>query len=258
MASMRFARRTLEAGALAVAFFATGMRGEDEALAPERAILSERPDFGTKDRILAHIGFNEFVPTTPGTAYQYFDAPTSTFGLFSLGSAATFAAMAHLPSGALLTYLELDYCDTNPTSGVLLDLQRCSYLGGDCVSLATAVSTEGMSGCHVIPKDLSPQTLTMDNNLYQLVLVAGTFGGDRSTRFMGAYIGYKLQLSTGPATPTFGDVPANHPYFRAIEALAASGISGGCGGGNFCPNQNVTRGEMAAFFARALGLHFPN
>jgi hypothetical protein len=24
------------------------------------------------------------------------------------------------------------------------------------------------------------------------------------------------------------------------------------------PNQNVARGEMAAFLARALGLHFPN
>jgi len=53
-------------------------------------------------------------------------------------------------------------------------------------------------------------------------------------------------------------VPKNHPYFRAIEALASSGITGGCGAGNFCPNQNVTRGEMAAFLARALGLHFPN
>jgi hypothetical protein len=58
--------------------------------------------------------------------------------------------------------------------------------------------------------------------------------------------------------PTFGDVPTNYAYFRAIEALAASGITGGCGSGNFCPNQNVTRGEMAAFLARALGLHFRN
>jgi hypothetical protein len=52
-------------------------------------------------------------------------------------------------------------------------------------------------------------------------------------------------------------VPTNFLYFKAIEALAASGITGGCGSGNFCPNQNVTRGEMAAFLARALGLHWP-
>jgi hypothetical protein len=77
------------------------------------------------------------------------------------------------------------------------------------------------------------------------------------TGFGGAVITWLRTVSPAPATPTFGDVPTNFLYFRAIQALAASGITGGCGNGNFCPNQNVTRGEMAAFFARALGLHWP-
>ncbi len=75
--------------------------------------------------------------------------------------------------------------------------------------------------------------------------------------FGGAVITWLRTVSPAPATATFGDVPTNFLYFRAIEALAASGITGGCGNGNFCPNQTVTRGEMAAFFARALGLHWP-
>ena len=72
----------------------------------------------------------------------------------------------------------------------------------------------------------------------------------------GIVIGYKLQVSPAPATATFADVPTNPSYFRAIEALAASGITQGCGGGNFCPNQPVTRGELAKFLANALGLHW--
>jgi S-layer family protein len=52
------------------------------------------------------------------------------------------------------------------------------------------------------------------------------------------------------------DVPTSHLYLRAIEALAASGITGGCGDGNFCPSQAVTRGELAKFLAVALGLHW--
>jgi hypothetical protein len=64
-------------------------------------------------------------------------------------------------------------------------------------------------------------------------------------------------VSAAPAVATFGDVPTNFLYFRAIEALAASGITGGCGNGNFCPNQYVTRGEMSAFLALALGLRWP-
>ena len=39
---------------------------------------------------------------------------------------------------------------------------------------------------------------------------------------------------------------------RQINALAASGITGGCGPSRFCPSGTVTRGQMAAFLYRAL------
>ncbi len=39
-----------------------------------------------------------------------------------------------------------------------------------------------------------------------------------------------------------------------IEKLVDAGITSGCGGGKFCPNDNVTRGQMAAFLVRALDL----
>jgi hypothetical protein len=58
-------------------------------------------------------------------------------------------------------------------------------------------------------------------------------------------------------TPTFSDVGVLHPYYRFVEALAAAGITGGCGGGLYCVNAPITRGEMAVFLAAALGLHFP-
>ena len=39
-----------------------------------------------------------------------------------------------------------------------------------------------------------------------------------------------------------------------INRLAASGITGGCGPGRFCPTGTVTREQMASFLVRALGL----
>jgi hypothetical protein len=51
-------------------------------------------------------------------------------------------------------------------------------------------------------------------------------------------------------------VPTNHVYFRFIEALAAAGMLGGCGPGIYCPNNPVTRVEMAVFLSRSLGLYF--
>jgi ELWxxDGT repeat protein len=61
-----------------------------------------------------------------------------------------------------------------------------------------------------------------------------------------------------PATGTrFTDVPADYWAARFIEQLAADGVTSGCGGGNFCPDQPITRGEMAVFLATAFGLPLP-
>ncbi len=78
------------------------------------------------------------------------------------------------------------------------------------------------------------------------------------------YFGYvevwwRRAVSDPPATATFGDVPTSHPFYQFVEALAASGITGGCGDGTiFCPNAPLTRGQMAVFLSKALGLHWPN
>jgi hypothetical protein len=68
---------------------------------------------------------------------------------------------------------------------------------------------------------------------------------------------WRRVVSPAPASATFNDVPNGHIFFPFIEALAASGITGGCGSGNFCPDNPVTRGQMAVFLAKALGLHWP-
>jgi hypothetical protein len=52
----------------------------------------------------------------------------------------------------------------------------------------------------------------------------------------------------------FGDVPLGSFADAWIEQLAAEGITSGCGGGNYCPDANVTRAEMAVFLVRAFGL----
>ena len=55
-----------------------------------------------------------------------------------------------------------------------------------------------------------------------------------------------------PATGTvFGDVGQADFAAAFIEQLAADGITSGCGGGNYCPNDSVTRASMAVFLLRA-------
>jgi len=51
--------------------------------------------------------------------------------------------------------------------------------------------------------------------------------------------------------PTFNDVPCSHGFAAWIEELADRGITAGCGGGNYCPDAAVTRGQMAVFLLKA-------
>jgi hypothetical protein len=54
-----------------------------------------------------------------------------------------------------------------------------------------------------------------------------------------------------PCVGTFPDVPCPSTFANWIEALAAEGITGGCGGGNFCPGNPVRRDQMAVFLLKA-------
>ena len=54
-----------------------------------------------------------------------------------------------------------------------------------------------------------------------------------------------------PCAGTFSDVPCPSTFANWIEALAAEGITGGCGGGNYCPGNPVRRDQMAVFLLKA-------
>jgi CSLREA domain-containing protein/uncharacterized repeat protein (TIGR01451 family) len=55
-----------------------------------------------------------------------------------------------------------------------------------------------------------------------------------------------------PGSQRFADVPPNHPFYAFIDRMAELQITLGCGGGNYCPNNEVLREQMAAFLIRAL------
>jgi len=61
-----------------------------------------------------------------------------------------------------------------------------------------------------------------------------------------AYTPPAVGSSTG-----FADVPTTYWAAAWIKQLAAEGITGGCGGGNYCPEASVNRAQMAIFLLRA-------
>ncbi len=54
-----------------------------------------------------------------------------------------------------------------------------------------------------------------------------------------------------PTTQIFNDVPPSSFGYQWIQELSALGITSGCGGGSFCPDDPITREQMAVFIIKA-------
>ncbi len=84
---------------------------------------------------------------------------------------------------------------------------------------------------------------------------AGLYGVDQGTKRqqMAVFLlkaRHGLCYTPPPCAGVFPDVPCSLVFAPWIEALAAEGITTGCGGGNFCPDNPVTRRQMAVFLLK--------
>ncbi|HXW69286.1 MAG TPA: S-layer homology domain-containing protein, partial [Dissulfurispiraceae bacterium] len=89
----------------------------------------------------------------------------------------------------------------------------------------------------------------MLQRLYRLFL--SRFSTVSATLILGFLI-FASAPSNLQASITFSDVSSSYWAYPYIEAIAAAGISNGCGNGEYCPAEEVDREEVAAFIIRAL------
>jgi hypothetical protein len=206
--------------------------------------------------------------TGDSTSYNWSTSGNnSIFGIFRTHGAAggqnhaQFAAgLDSVPAGAQITGIVLEGCDTSATHETMARLVILPSGGSWSSSPELQTGLTQTPGCAVFGSatNLVASNIIVDKlaNTYLVNVVLRA--SDNTTQFRSVRVFYRLRVSPGPAAATFADVPTSHPFFQFVEALAASGITGGCGGGNFCPDSPLTRGQMSVFLATALGLHFPN
>jgi hypothetical protein len=177
------------------------------------------------------------------TNYRYLTSPN------------TFLAAVHVPNGAVIDYLELDACDSSAMFAVSAGLNRSDGQATDNLAVVNTGLVEA-DNCSRWRSDLeTPETV--DTQTYNYFVYAANNNFDGTCTIGAVRVYYHLQVSPAPAQASFGDVPTDHPFFQFVEALAASGITAGCGNGNFCPDAPLTRGQMAVFLSKAIGLHWP-
>jgi hypothetical protein len=126
----------------------------------------------------------------------------------------------------------------SPTSGPAAGGTSVTITGTDFVDGAT-VSFGGTPATNVVFVDSSHLTCTAPAR------PAGTLSD-------------VVVTNPGPAAGTltkgwfadFADVPQAYLYHGAVEKIVRAGITTGCGGGKYCPNDAVTRDAMAVFILR--------
>jgi hypothetical protein len=213
--------------------------------------------YGLGDQVLQVPAWG-FRPASSGLTYD------SAYGYFQVSGTADFVAPLDLPEGAEVVQMCVYGNVPSAGTGVFLALDAGKLVPGG--AQPGGMQLQGVSddipiGYGVVCTDPFSVTIrqvtdidndgALDNVAYllQAHITDAGFGGVR--------IFWRRQVSPPPGTATFADVPTTDPFFPYVEALAASGITTGCGNGKFCPDAPLTRRQMAAFLAKALGLHWP-
>jgi serine protease AprX len=137
------------------------------------------------------------------------------------------------------------------TSAPTISLSNVSYPGNGG---GGSVNVTSVSGCGWIA----------ESNASWITITAGSSGNGNGS------VSYTVAPNLGPMIRSgaivaggqtlniyqginFADVSANDLFYNEIGKLSARGVTLGCGGGNFCPNDPVTRDQMAAFIIRTRG-----
>jgi hypothetical protein len=180
---------------------------------------------------------------------------TSTIFSFTIGEPTPFTDISSSPFKSDIEWVYLQHITAGCTT--------TTYCPDDPVTRAQ-MATFLARALHL--SGSAPDAFTDDNgSIYEpninLVAQAGIASGCGGTLFcpndlvsraqMATFLARALHLS-GPAPDAFTDDNGSI-YEPNINLVAREGIATGCGGTLFCPNANVTRGQMAAFLHRAFG-----
>jgi hypothetical protein len=203
---------------------------------------------------------------TVSDATTAFSAPTGTATFFDgttvLGTASQIARPYTFAASNLIIgthTLVATYSGDSRTSGSVstsitiqvLQAQTITFGPISNVTVGTApfnVSATASSGLAVTFASTNPGVCTLSGNTVTIVAAGGC-------PIMAGQAG---NATFAPATATqsftvlFTDVAQTDYYYAAINSLAQLGITAGCGGNDYCPQQDVTRDEMAIFIVRAI------
>ena len=122
--------------------------------------------------------------------------------------------------------------------------------------VSVAVGATGVSasvpgtGGAVYAWTLTGGTITSGQGTSQILFSAGPPGTTMALS-VGVTLGACTAAASAAIQVDFIDVPPADAFHAYVDALARDGVTSGCGGGNYCRNNDVTRAQMAVFLLKS-------
>ena len=243
----RLHRRLLVSGLAFVAWAGIAAAQTARVAWPHVASRLEPKEFGTQDDTVTVISALSFSGVGRGNLSPSFGAHTCE------GCGAEYYATLSLPAGAIIDSIGVNNTtDADAVMGAAIWERDRS--GATTFLYGFSFPPHGWDTDFAGPLGI----LVPDHVDKELVIQVEQATSPDFQFFAWVEIHWHRTVSPPPASPSFTDVPTTDLGYQYIEALKASGITGGCGNGTtFCPDASLTRRQMAIFLAKALGLHWP-
>ena len=145
-----------------------------------------------------------------------------------------------------------NYCPDDPVTRGQMAIFMLASMGETAADVCTGMFTDVLS---------YPIGLNIICRFIETFAALGITGGCGGGRFcpdapvtrgqMAVFVEAALGNSVNACSGRFNDVPAGSPFCGFIERLANDGITGGCTASSFCPDDPVTRAQMAVFLVAA-------
>jgi len=211
---------------------------------------SGSPAYGTTDYTITAIAGLGFTPGGSGIVYN---TSGSLARAVSAAGGQFFSAL-DIPAGAVIDFIGFNNLNDGTPNVMAVHLWSRSP-DGVVTPLYSLDNTPHASWA----TDINPVPLGLlwQGNQGQTPILEMEIAPSSGTQYFASVeVWWKRSVSPAPATASFNDVPTDHPFFQFIEALKASGITGGCNTAPplYCPDTPVTRGQMAVFITRTFHL----
>ena len=105
---------------------------------------------------------------------------------------------------------------------------------------------------HAYAWTLQGGSLTSAQGTSQVTYSSGPAGTTMTLSVVDSYGACDSAAGTAKISVDFLDAPPAYVFHGAVGAVTRAGVASGCGGGNFCPDDPVTRSQMAPFLLRAV------